>query len=986
MNKNEININWMRFLKEVTSKSIAKKRKASHERLFRQRDSFIEVIPKKYHRNKVLESTLKELNYACSDSFFTSSTQRELYTILHKKDICSMSRDELIETQKELDLLNLDEYEWKLRVTGHNSDHRALLELFADSFEKFKPMLKTFFSPESGELLKSQRGYMRFFEYKLEHFLGGMLDLLIKESHLVNLKVIKERLTKEDLRVIIKNHLSEKTIFIDLVKVIMKKAHDNLFTNEHKGMKHTAILTENSFVVEKTAVFYEFRRVFALNVLTSVLCYAVEQKIDETLDVASTSEKIRNFLYREKHKYDREDHIWWTNHLTSSVFIIIDYIEQSDFFFNIVKEKPDQRNPKLDRIIFILPTKVEPLIISFTGLPRILKPDNLDPNELDENLIQVVFGENRISKSSSLARVLTIAQRKAFGVNTSFLDLLIEFMDPKEGSIAEIMTSSKSIEIPFQTPLQKILLDDEVDDFSKFSTVCSFNKIFAEEIHTRLVGVGVKNVSYTHLLNVAGVTILEQNLAKGADIARYRRQKCLMQRKAAQTHIFLGKAYTGIPIYITNTYCVRLRLYPKQPFISRTSGIFKHILCEYTPLKITLQGMVSLMRCFFVGAGQHENLFEEFLLGKTLSKKTGMATLKKFFTDNPINFYDLKDNFLYVCLLYMEILKVQETGKTSVMVEIDQKASGSVFLSLALRNKKMAKFSNIISQEKRCPYTYCMEMFPQFYEEFMENRDEQAFRFLSTNRKLHKYAKMCFSYSQKGIGRSEDFIERWFLEEGDLSPSARKVLIEFAYRYDSFIEYVYPGITAQIKNLLELVSFVTSESGETTINNLNGEKLKWRRFKNKSITRKAFNPVTKEQITYRLDTLDIVSGMEQIDVSDHKRKFLSYLIHSIDAAVMHYFIVRMRDKYKYTINHLHDCVLIHPNHVEGFYDIVNELYSSRKLYDILETSVFEPAEHSVSEESVEFVKSKKKIFEKLSDDFADELKNHSPKNLYQPEH
>ena len=99
---------------------------------------------------------------------------------------------------------------------------------------------------------------------------------------------------------------------------------------------------------------------------------------------------------------------------------------------------------------------------------------------------------------------------------------------------------------------------------------------------------------------MCGVSDLEKKLASSLNVLRQKLRNEILKRKLAQTNIVLGDIYKGIPIYITNTFCVRLRLYPKQPFISRTSGSYKHILCEYTPVKITLRGLINLLKWILV--------------------------------------------------------------------------------------------------------------------------------------------------------------------------------------------------------------------------------------------------------------------------------------------------------------------------------------------------------------------------------------------------
>lgn len=984
MKHSELNEKWRNLLQDLVDEDLTRE---SFERAttFPKESFSSEMVtkPRQYKAHDMLNTTIDMLNPVLSESYFTKSLQEELKKILNRRAFAQMSSEERINVQNQLDRLNVDEYEWKRRVTGYHSDYRVIIELFFDSYSKFNPMLKRFLLPDTKDLNSSQRAYVHFFPHKLRSFSEGMFHALSTHHGLHNLRNVRDTLTEEDFLLIIKSHLSKKAIFVDLVKVIMKSVRDNAFN--HEITCSSGLLSETTLIADKTVIFYEYRRVFALNIITSILTYFNEEKTPGAIDVALVSSKVKNFIYRMTHIYDRDANLWWVNDLTSSVHTIMNFLEQSDFFVGLAKEKNKKTAGKTENIVYALPTKMEHLMITFTGFPRVVPPKNVLPEEIDDKLKQSLFGDNRVSKSVSFSRVLNIAQRKAFTVNNKVVALLDILMDPFKIEVAHEMSQIETIKNPFVTHYQIVGMKSQVDSAKKLAELGPFEKAVTDILHTKFVGKGITNISFTSLLSFVGVSPLEIKLIKEGEIAQYRLAAETNKRKLAQTHLVLGKMFSGFPIYTTNTYCVRLRLYPEQPFISRTAGVYKHILCEFAATKITLKGMVSLMKCFYIAAGQFEKEFEEFCANTTISKKTGMSILKKFFFENKIDFTVLEENFIYVSVLYSEILTAQKTGKTRVMVEIDQKASGMVFLGLGFRNKKLASYSNVISKTKECPYTYCMLNFPSFYYNYMDSRDEQAFNFLSKNKRLHKYASMCYTYSQKGIGRKEDFIERWYMEEGVLSDSAKAVLSEFAFKYDSFIESVYPGITEQIKNILELVKFVVNETGETCINNLNGEKLRWRRFKHKSITRKGFNPITKEQLSYRVETLETVGGKEKIDVNDHKKKFLAYLIHSIDAAVMHYFIIRMYEKHGYIINHLHDCVLVHPNYVEGFYDIVQELYSSNKLYNILETSVFEPAEHSVSEESAIVVQKARENFLKLSDNFEEELKNHLPENIYRPE-
>jgi hypothetical protein len=44
------------------------------------------------------------------------------------------------------------------------------------------------------------------------------------------------------------------------------------------------------------------------------------------------------------------------------------------------------------------------------------------------------------------------------------------------------------------------------------------------------------------------------------------------------TSVEMAKWLLNYPIYITDKMCIRLRLYPVEHWISRTSGVLKHLL------------------------------------------------------------------------------------------------------------------------------------------------------------------------------------------------------------------------------------------------------------------------------------------------------------------------------------------------------------------------------------------------------------------------
>jgi hypothetical protein len=79
----------------------------------------------------------------------------------------------------------------------------------------------------------------------------------------------------------------------------MKRACDNIFNGKVKESKRFQdVLSQNSFIVDKTSVFYEFRRLLALNIMTAVFNYAAEHHKIKDFNHEVLNDKIRNFFRR----------------------------------------------------------------------------------------------------------------------------------------------------------------------------------------------------------------------------------------------------------------------------------------------------------------------------------------------------------------------------------------------------------------------------------------------------------------------------------------------------------------------------------------------------------------------------------------------------------------------------------------------------------------------------------------------------------------
>ena len=90
-----------------------------------------------------------------------------------------------------------------------------------------------------------------------------------------------------------------------------------------------------------------------------------------------------------------------------------------------------------------------------------------------------------------------------------------------------------------------------------------------------------------------------------------------------------------------------------------------------------------------------------------------------------------------------------------------------------------------------------------------------------------------------------------------------------------------------------------------------------------------YNPVSGSHDQFKLRMKISANKVSQRSrKSKHKQSFRPNFIHSLDATIMRMFLYRYHKQTGKKLNHLHDCVMLHPNDVDIFYKIVTEIYCS----------------------------------------------------------
>ena len=154
-------------------------------------------------------------------------------------------------------------------------------------------------------------------------------------------------------------------------------------------------------------------------------------------------------------------------------------------------------------------------------------------------------------------------------------------------------------------------------------------------------------------------------------------------RQLLLTSLDISNIYQDYPLYYSTKLDFRLRMYPLQYLMSRTSGYLKNLLEESVPRTLTTVGMSNMLSAYY---SPYPHLYREFN-SRFLNKKT-FSNMKDFFNDNRIK---LTEQPLYFELLEGEIRRIFQIPsvkkKTSLQLEIDQVASGPTFIALAIGNK-----------------------------------------------------------------------------------------------------------------------------------------------------------------------------------------------------------------------------------------------------------------------------------------------------------
>jgi hypothetical protein len=150
--------------------------------------------------------------------------------------------------------------------------------------------------------------------------------------------------------------------------------------------------------------------------------------------------------------------------------------------------------------------------------------------------------------------------------------------------------------------------------------------------------------------------------------------------------------------------------------------------------------------------------------------------------------------------------------------------------------------------------------------------------------------------------------------------------------------------------------------------------------------RSIYNPVTKTHTTVRRSvepkTNSEISKALKIRKDKHLRSFMPNLIQSIDGSVMRAIILGVYKESKYIVNHLHDCILLHPSQVDSLMKVLTTIYTNGSMDNLSDDLLFNTLEQLLDDTKKEKLKGIQTEFNELKDDFKVTKDNFDPWMIY----
>lgn len=940
----------------------------------------------------------KQLKYN-NDSYFTQQFTNKIREILSEIPPDKFRKTPMPvrrELFNRLQILLETETLWKDLVQKSKHDWSVVKETYPKENQQYiKLFNEGFYVPDS---VKKKNVKQKYGSEKAKNFFKGLVKYLSLKPELAVYSNVTEdvrlSLTEEDYeRMLCK--IEPEIIFREIVKICMKKAYDSTINIEHSNHKrfHTEPVGEDFLKAKRTHIQYTLRRFIQLYLTVVVLETLMEiEKLDkkEEENITHMLQYLDDYFKKNLHFEKNVKKNSWFLEADIITIISLSFFERTSVVKSV--EMLNTRNESQDAksIVFVFDHRLDNSVSYFEHIPRVVPPAKAETKDNIRDWISPIKdGKSNVLPSDEAVLALNIAQKKEFVINTTFLELLKEIFDvdrevkefPTRKVIRDKEFQLSSWEVsPWISGLNRIIYL-KTEKYVKVSK--THKNLELKERHRQIVH--MSDITHAECYATVHKNRLREDLVKMKSL-----------RKMLLTSFTIAELFEGYPLYYSTLLDYRLRMYPLQNLLSRTTGYLKNLLQEHKPRKLTAKGYRNMLEAYYSPSPEQLSEFRRI-------KENDKQKYRKFFSENPL--LEISEKPIYFSLLHKELHRVlHETGRsvsTSLPLEIGQVGSRPTLVALVTGNKVLAEKCNLLGGEFSCVYTFLMGLSESFLDiilkeeeirrkeeekkklEEFEKREEEikrkeggteedimklkedikkfkeknipiaineetkkSFDLLTTNRKAHKYALMCFMYNEQHRSRTS----RWtdlFEEEYGIGCSQENfgVLRLFSVQYERFLELAFPKLTKQLDLINQaMLTIVNLNSIPVQISTLDGCIINWDFDHVDSKKLNYYNSVTNHHSQFRVNVVmaEPTQSSKTKRTNRHLRSFRPNLMHSIDGSIMRFFISEFFKKTKgRRLNHLHDCVMLHPNDVDIFYELAEELYCDPKMLSLANDLVFE---------------------------------------------
>lgn len=900
------------------------------------------------------------------DSLFTKSFCDEIQKVLGKnpESFRKKTAKQKYLVSKKLESLLRREKLWNTLVKKSRNNTSDVKAIYPTEIVHFRNIYKDNFFRKPGE---TDYVAQKYGAAKMVLFYQGLVNCILKSNQLkatigeINLEAAKN-LNEQDFKDLVRKIETDK-LFCELVRISMKNAYDGVVDVEHTDKRKFNTI-DSVLQAKRQDIQYSFNKFILMYGTSQILELFTKKKIirNDLNHRVSVMRYIDKYFSGLSYSQVQSPMYNWLYYAHDVAIILIEFFIVTDVVTYAYTQQSYKNRTSKNQVILVFDSKLDNSLVSSKHLPRIYPPKKAESQKCVADWLRVgAYGISDIQVSEKAIASLNIAQRKEFVVNEKFVELLEE-VDKRE----------HCDQFPTEAAFKK--KRDVLDSWEKSAwiNVLSLSFYFYAERYIKAKrnfdspekedeksvaeksdDIVIKDKDYDlkeltlhrKIVNIIGVSDAEcyMNVCKN----NLRNEMLTMRatRQLFKTSISICKIVAGFPLYYSTLLDFRLRMYPLQYLLSRTTGYLKNLIQESKPRKLSKAGLYNMLDAYYSPSTELSSKFKS-------TEKFTRKTLCEFFLTNKLS--DRDKDVLYFELLEKEIEDVVKgQQKTSMAVEIDQVGSGPTLVALVTGNRKLAEKCNLLGGPFNCVYKYLMAKAKIYIssDEFKQNKIEnitdahkKALHILTEDRKAQKMALMCFIYNESAWGRTARWKDDYIRVFGEVPDKDNYALLSaFSNKYDDFLEFVFPNLTKQLNILNKAMLEVVNADQPVQVKTLDDCFVSWDFENTVSQPRSVYNSIAERHESYRVNIIADKDYKDR-DVSfrrdKHRTSFRPNFIHSVDASLMRMFIYEFYKKTRRRLNHLHDCVMLHPNDVEIFYGIVTDIYCDPRMLSLAQDLVF----------------------------------------------